>query len=114
MIATCLKLIRKSRNEKRYSQKLMATKLHFTQSYYTKVECGKAKISAELLFRILEVLELDYADFFKKVKKQRLEDSLILRESITANNHHSKADKDVRRSKSAALNKKMNSATFRA
>ena len=92
----------------------MATKLHFTQSYYTKVECGKAKISAELLLRILEVLELDCADFFKKVKKQRLEDSLILRESIVAKNHHSKSDKAIRRSKSVALDKKMDSTTLRS
>jgi len=64
MITTCLALIRKTRIEKKYSQKLMASKLYFTQSYYTKVECGNAKISSELLFRILEVLELDFADFF--------------------------------------------------
>lgn len=105
MVAVCLKLIRKTRIQKRYSQKLMATKLHFTQSYYTKVECGKAKISSELLFRILEVLELDFADFFKKVKKQCVEDSLNLRESIIANRHHLKSEDDVRRSKSVALEK---------
>lgn len=104
MITTCLALIRKTRIEKKYSQKLMASKLHFTQSYYTKVECGKAKISSELLFRILEVLELDFADFFKKVKKQCVEDSLNFRESIKGNSNDLKVD-DTLEDKSIALDK---------
>jgi transcriptional regulator with XRE-family HTH domain len=69
MVPTTLKIIRQIRIEKNISQEQMATKLCFTQSYYAKVELGKAKISSELLFRILEALEEDCIEFFKRVKK---------------------------------------------
>jgi hypothetical protein len=35
------------------------------------VEQGKSKISAELLFRILEALEFNCVDFFKRVEKMK-------------------------------------------
>lgn len=70
MVPTALTIIRQIRIEKNLSQEQMATRLCFTQSYYAKVEGGKSKISAELLFRILEALEEDCIDFFKRVEKR--------------------------------------------
>jgi transcriptional regulator with XRE-family HTH domain len=71
MVPITLKIIRQIRIEKNISQEQMATRLCFTQSYYAKVELGKAKISAELLFRILEVLEYNCVNFFKRVEKMK-------------------------------------------
>ena len=71
MVPTALKIIRQIRIEKNISQEQMATRLCFTQSYYAKVEQGKSKISAELLFRILEALEFNFVDFFKRVEKMK-------------------------------------------
>ncbi|WP_310594733.1 helix-turn-helix transcriptional regulator [Flavobacterium sp.] len=71
MVTLILKSIQLARIENNYSQEFIATKLNFSQSYYAKIEGGKAKLSAELLFQLLEILELDCVDFFKQIKKKK-------------------------------------------
>lgn len=69
-----LKTIRISRIEKNLTQEDVAKKLNFTQSYYAKIENGKADITLQNLLKLLEILEVNYFDFQKKIKKRVLDD----------------------------------------
>ena len=70
MVPDVLKSIRLARIERNHSQEFIAIRLSLTQSYYAKIERGKAKLSLDLFFQLLEILEIDYAAFFKEIKKQ--------------------------------------------
>jgi transcriptional regulator with XRE-family HTH domain len=70
MVPDVLKSIRLARIERNHSQEFIATKLNLTQSYYAKIERGSAKLTIELFFRLLDILEIDYVAFFKEIKKQ--------------------------------------------
>lgn len=70
MVPKILKSIRIARIERNHTQESIATKLNLTQSYYAKIEVGKAKLTIALFFKLLDILELDYVDFFKKIKKE--------------------------------------------
>lgn len=76
MILVIHKTIRISRLEKNLTQEDVAKKLNFTQSYYAKMENGKAEITLRNLLRLLEVLEVDYFVFQKRIKR-RLEEKEI-------------------------------------
>jgi len=68
MVKEAIKLIRKMRIEKNYSQEYVASKLNISQSYYGRIENSKANLDLETLNEILEVLEIDCVDFFTKIK----------------------------------------------
>ncbi|OYU79271.1 MAG: hypothetical protein CFE23_14890 [Flavobacterium sp. BFFFF1] len=65
-----LKTIRMVRIEKNYSQDFMAMKLNMSQSYYGRIENGKATLTFKTFCQILHVLDVDYLDFFVKIKEQ--------------------------------------------
>jgi transcriptional regulator with XRE-family HTH domain len=71
MVPDVLKSIRLARIERNHSQEFIATKLNLTQSYYAKIERGSAKLTIELFFRLLNILEIDYVAFFKEIKKKK-------------------------------------------
>jgi transcriptional regulator with XRE-family HTH domain len=62
------KTIRKIRLEKNYTQEYIATKLNISQSYYGRIENGKADLNIDTLYKILTILNTDYIDFFMQVK----------------------------------------------
>lgn len=70
MVELALKIIRLKRIEKSYSQEYIASKLNISQSYYAKIENRKGELSLSQLFLILSLLEIDYTDFFKLLKKE--------------------------------------------
>lgn len=74
MMTAILKTIRISRLEKNLTQEDVAKKLNFTQSYYAKIENGKADITLQNLLKLIEVLELNYFDFQKRIKTRLLDD----------------------------------------
>jgi transcriptional regulator with XRE-family HTH domain len=69
MVSNILKSIRLARIERNHTQEFIATRLNLTQSYYAKIERGNAKLTLDLFFQLLEILELNYLDFFKEIKK---------------------------------------------
>ena len=70
MVPKVLKSIQIARIERNHTQEFIATRLNLTQSYYAKIERGNAKLTLDLFFQLLEILELDYLEFFKQIKKQ--------------------------------------------
>ena len=72
MVPNVLKSIRLARIEKNHTQEFIATKLNLTQSYYAKIERGNAKLTLDLFFQLLDILELDCVAFFKQIKKRDL------------------------------------------
>jgi transcriptional regulator with XRE-family HTH domain len=56
-----LKEIVRKRHELGYSQDFMARKLWITQSQYSKIESGSAKLSTERMSQIFQVLEIELA-----------------------------------------------------
>ena len=64
-----VKLIRKIRIEKNYSQEYLASKLNISQSYYGRIENGKTSLNLKTLKEILIVFEIDYCVFFSKIKE---------------------------------------------
>lgn len=68
MVKEAVKIIRSARIEKNYSQEYVASKLNISQSYYGRIENGKANLDLKILDEILEILEIDYLEFFTKIK----------------------------------------------
>lgn len=68
MVEEVVKIIRLARKEKNYSQEYVASKLNISQSYYGRIENGKANLDLKILDEILEILEIDYLEFFTKIK----------------------------------------------
>lgn len=69
MVKKAVKLIRKMRIEKNYSQEYVASKLNISQSYYGRIENGKTSLNLKTLKEILIVFEIDYCVFFSKIKE---------------------------------------------
>jgi len=55
-----LEKIRIARIIKGYSQDYLARELKITQSQYSRLESGKYKLESSRVFRICEILELQY------------------------------------------------------
>jgi transcriptional regulator with XRE-family HTH domain len=70
MVPNILKSIRLARIERNHTQEFIATRLNLTQSYYAKIERGNARLTLDLFFQLLDILELDYPDFLKQIKKK--------------------------------------------
>ena len=70
MVPNVLKSILLARIKRNHSQEFIDTKLSLTQSYYAKIERGNAKLSLDLFFQLLDILEIDCVAFFKEIKKQ--------------------------------------------
>lgn len=68
MVERVLEAIRLQRLVKKYSQDYVAMKLNVSQSYYAKLESGKASLSLPQFFMLLEILELDCHLFFATLK----------------------------------------------
>lgn len=68
MIPSILKSIRLARIERNHTQEFIATRLNLNQSYYAKIERGNAKLTLDLFFQLLDILDLDYLEFFKEIK----------------------------------------------
>ncbi len=62
--------IRKFRDEKCYTQDLMANRLGITQSAYYKIESGMVKIKTERLIQIAEILGKPIEAFLEKEKHE--------------------------------------------
>lgn len=58
--------IRMIRLERGYGQEYVAGEIGVSQSYYARLENGKAKLSVEKLAEILSILETDTFNFFQK------------------------------------------------
>ncbi|GAA4315262.1 hypothetical protein GCM10023149_11790 [Mucilaginibacter gynuensis] len=56
--------IRRMREDRNYSQDYLAAKLGISQNAYSKIELGYSQVTIERLYRIAEVLEYNFADFF--------------------------------------------------
>ncbi len=69
--------IRKYRDEKHFTQELMAYRLGMKQNTYSILESGKSKIKAEILEKIAEILEIPLSSL--------LEDLLPIKEKILKN-----------------------------
>lgn len=76
MMSVILKTIRISRLEKNLTQEAVAKKLNFTQSYYAKMENGKADITLQNLLKLIEVLEVDYFIFQKRIERRIQENDI--------------------------------------
>ena len=63
-----LKTLRSMRIEKNYTQEYISTELNISQSYYGRIENGKADLNISNLYKILIILDTDYIDFFLQVK----------------------------------------------
>ncbi|MEE1947064.1 helix-turn-helix transcriptional regulator [Pedobacter sp. KR3-3] len=62
-------IMRRYRDEKRYSQAFVANKLGITQSAYQKIETGDVKITLDRLAQIATVLEKKIEDFIGCAEK---------------------------------------------
>ena len=71
MVTNVLKSIRLARIEKKHSHEFIATRLNLTQSFYAKIEAGNPKLSLELFFQLINILELDYVGLFTQIKRRR-------------------------------------------
>ena len=58
--------IRYYRKDRNFEQVDFAQKIGITPQYLSKIECGYAKPSMDLMFRISECLDIDVAELFKK------------------------------------------------
>lgn len=63
-----LKTLRSIRIEKNYTQEYISLELNISQSYYGRIENGKADLNISNLYKILMILDTDYIDFFLQVK----------------------------------------------
>ncbi|WP_396170030.1 helix-turn-helix transcriptional regulator [Flavobacterium sp.] len=63
-----LKTLRSMRIEKNYTQEDISIELNISQSYYGRIENGKADLNISNLYKILIILDTDYIDFFLQVK----------------------------------------------
>ena len=63
-----LKTLRSIRIEKNYTQEYLSLELNISQSYYGRIENGKADLNISNLYKILMILDTDYIDFFLQVK----------------------------------------------
>jgi len=63
-----LQTLRNLRREKDYSQEYLSLKLEISQSYYARIENGKAALTIKTFHQILAVLEIDCIDFYHKIK----------------------------------------------
>ena len=63
-----LKTLRSMRIEKNYTQEYISLELNISQSYYGRIENGKADLNISNLYKILMILDTDYIDFFLQVK----------------------------------------------
>ena len=63
-----LKTLRSMRIEKNYTQEYISIELNISQSYYGRIENGKADLNISNLYKILMILDTDYIDFFLQVK----------------------------------------------
>ena len=52
------------RVQKNISQRYMAASLNISQGYYNKLENGKLQMSANMLFSIINILEIDPNEIF--------------------------------------------------
>jgi len=52
------------RHELNYSQEYMAMLLEMKQANYNKIENGKVEMTLSMLFKITNILELDYEELF--------------------------------------------------
>lgn len=84
MVTITLTKLRILRLERNYSQEYIASKLHLSQSYYAKIESGKAELTVRLLFEILQILEIDALDFHILVKNHY--DKILARKEQTSSN----------------------------
>ncbi|UPT71838.1 MAG: helix-turn-helix transcriptional regulator [Flavobacterium sp. JAD_PAG50586_2] len=71
MVQRIINSIRAHRLSKNYSQEYVASKLDFSQSYYARIESGKVELSVKHMVLLFEILEIDYVDFFKKIRKEK-------------------------------------------
>lgn len=62
--------IRKKREDKKYSQEYIASKLGMSQNAYSRIEQGLAKIYIDRLIQIAEVLETTVTDLIDTSPKQ--------------------------------------------
>ena len=63
-----LKTLRSIRIDKNYTQEYISIELNISQSYYGRIENGKADLDIDKLCKILKILNTDYIDFFSQVK----------------------------------------------
>lgn len=55
--------IKKFRRRKKLSQYSLAERINVSPPYISRIECGKNRVSLELLVKICEVLEINAAEF---------------------------------------------------
>ena len=79
MTSRVIKNIRTIRIEKNYSQEYMSLELKISQSYYGRIENGKCKLDLKLLFRIADVLEINFENLFKEDLKVLIKEEKMIK-----------------------------------
>lgn len=64
-----LQAILQKRLERDYSQDYVAQHLDLSGTQYGRIESGRAVLRYDILLGILEVLGIDYIDFFQELKE---------------------------------------------
>jgi transcriptional regulator with XRE-family HTH domain len=57
--------IRETRLMKNYKQEYVAARINFSQNAYSKIECGKTRLTVRALYEIAAVLEINAADILR-------------------------------------------------
>lgn len=76
MVSLALKLILQKRLEKNFSQEYIAIRLDLSQSQYGRIETGKTSLRLDILIKILEILDIDFEEFFSQLGKTPKEEIL--------------------------------------
>lgn len=63
-----LRNIKHTRIIKGYSQEAIAYQLKISQAAYHKIESGKTELKVNMLFEIIELLNINYLDIFSAKK----------------------------------------------
>lgn len=64
-----LQAILQKRLEKDYSQDYVAQQLDLSGTQYGRIESGRTPLRYDILLGILEILGVDYTDFFRELKE---------------------------------------------
>ncbi|WP_299127562.1 helix-turn-helix transcriptional regulator [uncultured Winogradskyella sp.] len=57
------------RLDKNYTQSFIAHELNISQKTYSNLECGKAKITLEHLYKLATIYNIEVTDFMQRINK---------------------------------------------
>jgi transcriptional regulator with XRE-family HTH domain len=89
--------IKKTRDEKGYTQEFMANRLGISQNSYHKIESGKTKVTVQLLEKVAEIFEVDILKLMQEDRRE-IKIKQSSHDQSTGFLFHSKEDLDHERS----------------